>query len=151
MYNFLLILHNLFRWFVVVAALAAVFKAFVGWLSKKGWTKLDDRLGLAFTLAMDSQVLIGILLFLFSPLIHGALTSISSALADPSLRFFSLIHELLMLAAVALAHIGRAISRKREGATSKFRIAAIFYTLSILVVLVAIPWPFDFGRPLLRF
>ncbi len=150
MYNALLILHSFVRWLVVIAALAAVVKAFIGWLGKRSWTVTDDRLGLIFTIAMDIQVLIGVLLFIFSPLIHNALTSLSSALADNSLRFFTVVHELLMLAAVALAHVGRIRARKARGDAGKFRTAAIFFSLSILVVLVAIPWPFDFSRPLLR-
>ena len=151
MYNFLLVFHDLFRWLVVAAALAAVIKAFLGWFGKQGWTRLDDRLGLIFTMGMDIQVLVGILLYITSPLIHSAWTSLSSALADPSLRFFSLVHELLVLVAVALAHIGRTRSRKQPADAGKFRTAAVFYALSILVLLVAIPWPFDFGRPWIRF
>jgi hypothetical protein len=149
MYDFILTLHSILRWFVVLAALAAAVKAFAGWSGKTAWSRLDDRLGFFFTLAMDLQALIGVILYFISPIVHQALANVPAALADSSLRFFGLFHVLLMLGAVALAHIGRSRSRKAEGAAAKFRTAAIFYGLSILVVLVAIPWPFDFGRPLL--
>ncbi len=150
MYDFVLLLHSYVRWLVVIAALAAVVKAFTGWSGKRAWGKLDDRLGFAFTLALDIQVLIGIVLYLISPDVHKAFADLAAALADPELRFFALIHWVLVLAAVALAHIGRARARKAEGERRKFRTAALFYSLSILILAVAIPWPFDFGRPLLR-
>ncbi len=150
MFNFILVVHDLFRWLVVAAALAAGIKAFTGWFGKQGWTRLDDRLGLIFTVLMDIQVLIGILLYITSPLIHSAWTSLSSALANLSLGFFTLFHELLILVAVALAHMGRSLSRKQPEDAKKFRTAGIFYGLSILFLLIAIPWPFDFGRPWIR-
>ncbi|HTX91544.1 MAG TPA: hypothetical protein VMC09_10030 [Anaerolineales bacterium] len=150
MYNFLLSFHSIVRWLVVIAALAAFGKAFAGWLGKGSWTRLDDRLGLFFTITMDIQALIGILLYIFSPLVRTALAHFSLALSDPTQLFFSLFHEILMLVAVALAHIGRSRARKAEGDSLKFRTAAVFYGLSILVVLVAIPWPFTFGRPWIR-
>ena len=150
MYNFLLSFHSIVRWLVVIAALAAFGKVCAGWLGKGSWTRLDDRLGLFFTITMDIQALIGILLYIFSPLVRTALAHFSLTLSDPTQLFFSLFHEILMLVAVALAHIGRSRARKAEGNPLKFRTAAVFYGLSILVVLVAIPWPFTFGRPWIR-
>jgi hypothetical protein len=150
MYNFLLILHSIVRWLVVIAALAAAGKAFAGWFGKGTWSRLDDRLGLFFTMAMDIQVLIGLVLYFVSPLIRTALTDLGAAFANPTLLFFSFFHWILILVAVALAHIGRTRSRKAAGDPAKFRTAAIFYGLSILIVLVAIPWPFTFSRPWIR-
>jgi hypothetical protein len=151
MYNFMLMLHSIFRWLVVLAALAAAGKACIGWLGKHSWTRLDDRLGFFFTLGMDLQVLIGVILYFVSPLIHQAFGNLSAAMADSSVRFFTFFHWLLILVAVALAHMGRSRSRKAQGDAGKFRTAALFYGLSILVLLIAIPWPFDLGRPWLRF
>jgi len=151
MSSFILILHSLFRWLVVIAALAAAVRAFAGLSGRLTWTRLDDRLGFFYTLALDVQVLIGVLLYVFSPLIHQALADLGAAVKDGATLFFTLFHWLLVLVAVALAHIGRRRARKASGDAARFRTAALFFGLSILVLLVAIPWPFDFGRPLLRF
>jgi hypothetical protein len=150
MYNFILILHSIVRWLVVIAALAAVIRAFAGWFGRLAWDRLDDRLGFFFTLAMDVQALIGILLYIFSPLIHQALANFGAALKDGTTLFFTLFHWLLVLVAVALAHMGRSLARKAHEDGRKFRTAALFFGLSILVLLIAIPWPFDFGRPWIR-
>jgi hypothetical protein len=150
MYTLILILHSFVRWLVLIAALAATVWAFIGWFGGRTWGRLDERLGLFFTITMDVQVLLGILLLLISPLVRAGLSDLGAAMADPTLRFFLLVHWLLMLIAVGLAHMGSRLARKADGERRKFRTAAIFYTLSILVVLVAIPWPFTYGRPWLR-
>jgi hypothetical protein len=150
MYNFLLILHSIVRWFVVVAALAAFGKALAGRFGSGAWGRLDDRLGLFFTMAMDIQVLVGVLLYIVSPLIHSDLAHFRATLVDFTGLFFTILHWVLMLAAVALAHIGRRRAAKASGEAAKFRTAALFYGLSILVLLVGIPWPFTFGRPWIR-
>ena len=142
MYNLILILHSFVRWLVLIAALAATVRAFIGWLGKQTWGRLDERLGFFYTLTMDVQVLLGIILLVVSPLIRAGLSDLGTAMADPTLRFFLLIHWLLMLIAVGLAHMGSSLARKVQGERRKFRTAAIFYTLSILLILVAIPWPF---------
>ncbi|HEX8218634.1 MAG TPA: hypothetical protein VF914_05410 [Chloroflexia bacterium] len=56
------------------------------------------------------------------------------------------LHPIAMLAAVALAHIGRARADLDRNATStdKGRQATIFFAASLLVILIAIPlnsWP----------
>ena len=53
----------------------------------------------------------------------------------------------MMVIAVILVHIGRALSRRADNDNGKFKRAAIFFTLGLLVVLAAIPW----FRPLLPF
>ena len=58
-------------------------------------------------------------------------------------RFFGIEHILLMLVAMILAHVGRALSRKALSDEKKHKQAAIWYSLALLLVLVAIPWPFS--------
>jgi len=49
-----------------------------------------------------------------------------------------------MLAAVILAHVGSALSRRATDDAARHKRAAIFYTLSLAAVLLAVPW----SRPL---
>ena len=56
------------------------------------------------------------------------------------------------LIALAVAHMGRSFIRKAATAPEKHRRTIIWYGLSIVLVLAAIPWPFmSAGRPLFRF
>jgi hypothetical protein len=46
----------------------------------------------------------------------------------------------MMLIALVVVHIGRKKSKKEMAPWKRHRIAAIFYTLSLLLILIAIPW-----------
>jgi len=148
MYDFILTLHNLTRWLVLIFGVLAVLRAFYGWFGKKAWSQLDDRLGLGFTITMDIQLLLGLLLyFVFSPITKTAFRDFGAAMAESDLRYFAVEHILMMVIAVILVHIGRALSKRADTDAGKHKRAAIFFTLGLLVVLAAIPW----FRPLLPF
>ena len=147
MYPIVLSLHNLVRWVVVILAVAATVRAFIGWFGKKEWTALDNRLGVLFSSSVDVQLLLGLLLYFFlSPITGAALKNFGAAMSNPELRFFAVEHVIVMFAAVILAHVGRTLSKKAAEAASKHRLAAIFFGLAILAIAFAIPW----SRPLIR-
>lgn len=152
LYTIVLNLHSIVRWLVVILALLAIVRAFIGWFGHRTWTALEDRLGMLFTISFDLQILLGIVLYFFlSPLTTLALRNFSGAMSNDLLRFFSVEHLALMIIAAVVAHIGRSLSRKATNDQSKFKRAAIFYTIAIVLVLAAIPWPFlSYGRPLIR-
>jgi uncharacterized membrane protein len=149
MYDVILPLHSVIRWIVVVAALLTVARGIRGWLGQKAWTSQDTRLGLIFTIVFDVQVLLGIILVFVSPSVRIGFADFGSAMGDPELRYWLVEHIPLMLVALALAHVGRSLTRKGTEPGPKHRAATIWFGLAILVVLVAIPWPFlAYGRPL---
>jgi hypothetical protein len=145
------VLHSLLRWLVLAFALVAVFRAFSGVFSRRPWTPLDDRAGRLFILGLDIQTLVGLILYgLLSPITRTAMSDMGMAMKDPLLRFYVVEHLVLMIGAVALAHIGRARLRKATGDLARHRTAAIFFTLTLLLILLGTPWPFRaIGRPLL--
>ena len=148
LYSFILPLHSIARWLVILSALAVVGRAFYAWLSKKEWTPLDNRLGMLYPMMMDIQLLIGLILYFFaSPVTAQFLQNIGGSMQNPDLRFFGLEHIFYMILALGIAHAGRTLSRKAKDAASKHRAAALLYGLSVVVVLLAIPW----SRPLIRF
>ncbi len=152
MYNLLLILHSVVRWVVVIAAILAVGAALRGWLGRREWSRLDDRLGLLFTIALDIQVLLGIILYIVSPLIQDVLANFGAAMEEPQLRYFAVTHAVLMIGAAVLVHVGRALVKRQEDSAARHKRAAIFYGLATVVMLVAIPWPFiaSYARPWIR-
>jgi hypothetical protein len=138
-----LTLHSLVRWAIVIVGVVAIVRAFMGWRGNKPWTQLDDRLGLIFTSAMDLNLLLGLLLyFLFSPLTKAALQDMGAAMGNSGLRFFAVEHALLMIIAVVVAHIGRSRAKKAATDAGKFKQTAIFFGIALVLVFLAIPWPF---------
>jgi hypothetical protein len=151
-YSIVLTLHSLVRWVVLIAAVAATLRALVGWLGRREWTGLDNRLGRILTGSLDVQFLLGLILYIFlSPNTRAAFQDLGAAMSNGEVRFWALDHVVLMLVAVVLGHVGRALSRRAEEATAKHQQAAILYGLATVAMLLAIPWPFlSYGRPLLR-
>jgi len=148
MYPIVLGLHNITRWIILIVGIVAVVRAFMGWLGKRPWTDLDNKLGLFFTISMDVQLLLGLLLYVvLSPITTAAFSDFGAAMADPTTRFWLVEHIFTMVIAVILAHVGRTLSKKAVVDVAKHQRAAIFFALAIIFVLSGIPW----FRPLLPF
>lgn len=123
--------HNIWRYAVLIAAIGALALAVSSFVGSREWDRLSDRSTLFFTIAVDIQVLIGVLVWVFGDRGNGD-------------SFLMWIHPGLMLAAAGLAHAGRAMSERAEGAKEKGRRATLFFAASLVLMLVAIPlkaWP----------
>jgi len=147
LYPHLLAFHGLMRWVVLAAAVAAILVALSGWSGTKAAGKNLRLASVIFVIAMDLELLIGLVLFFgASPITRAALANLGEAMKSHESRFFTVEHTLLMLLAVMCAHVGGALSRKGRTDLAKYRGAAIAYLISLLLMLGGIPW----WRPLLR-
>jgi hypothetical protein len=152
MYSVILLVHSWLRWLVVLAALLTLSRAFAGRAGHKLWSRTDDRSFQLFTISLDVQFVFGLILYVgISPITAVAFQNLSAAMRDPSLRFFVVEHAIGMIAAVALAHVGRVKVRKAASAEAKHRAALLFVALALIAILMSIPWPWmPGGRPLFR-
>ncbi len=147
LYPQLLALHGGLRWVALAAALAAILVALSGWSGAKPAGKNLRLASVIFVIAMDIQLLLGLVLFFgASPITRAAMSDFGAAMKEHESRFFTVEHTLLMLLAVICAHVGAALSRKGRTDLAKYRGAAIAYIFSLLLMLAGIPW----WRPLLR-
>jgi len=141
MYNGLLHAHSGFRWLALISLLLTIVLAISGWSGKKEWKKSDSTAGLIMMIIMDLQFLIGLILYVFvSPLTKMAFQNFGAAMQNTDLRFFAVEHLLIMLIALALIHIGRSRTKKDIPGWKKHRIATIFYSLALLLIIAGIPW-----------
>lgn len=137
MYVFMLHLHNLLRWAVLIIGVIALIMAWAGVFGRSRWEGPLASLARAFTISFDVQVLVGLLLYVWlSPLTTSAFGNMSAAMSNPQQRFFVAEHLLLMIVAVVLVHIGSARGRK----TGLPLQPAILYTLALVLVFAGIPW-----------
>lgn len=150
MYSAMLALHSWLRWAVILLGIFAVLRAITAVRSRR-WTPADNRAGMFFTMALDLQFLLGLLLyFVVSPITKAALQHMDAAMRSSALRFWAVEHPSAMLVALILAHAGRTIVRRAPEA-KKGRMALIFFVLALLVILGMTPWPNLPGdRPLFR-
>jgi len=116
--------HGIFRWLLLLLALVAIVIAFSGWSGRKPAGANLFRFGLIYVLAMDLELITGLLLY------FGA---------SPNLRSAFIAHGVLMFLAVLFAHVGGALTRKAPTDAVKFRGAAIAWLLSLLLIFAAIP------------
>ena len=141
MYTGLLHTHNMFRWLVLITLFLAIVFAFIGLFNKQKWSKRDKLTGLLLTIFMDIQFVVGLVLYAFvSPLTKAAFSDFGAAMKNAELRFYAVEHILIMVVALVLVHIGRAKSKKATSPEKQHRSAAVFYTISLLLILTVIPW-----------
>ena len=146
MYPILLAVHNIVRWVALILAILAAVRAFIGWFGKRDWTDRDRKIGVYFTSAMDTQLLLGLLLYIvFSPITKTVFQDFGAAMSNEGVRFFALEHAFYMIMAVVFAHLGSALSKRAGEPVKKHRTAAIWFGLSLIIILIGMPWM----RPLL--
>lgn len=146
MYMVTLAIHNLLRWVVVALAAYALVRLYAGLFGKKEFTETDRKAISFYTISMDIQLVVGLLLyFVLSQLTTAALGNFGAAMRDSNLRFFAVEHISVMIVAVILAHLASILVKRATTSAAKFRRGAIWTTLSVLALLFAIPW----WRPLL--
>ena len=141
MYSVVLSIHNIIRWVALILGIVATVRGYLGWLDKRAWSETDRKFGSFFGIAMDTQLLLGLLLyFFFSQITRTAFLDFGAAMQSGDLRFFALEHPLYMLLAVVFAHLGSILSKRAGEATAKFRRSAIWFSLSLLAVVLGMPW-----------
>jgi hypothetical protein len=151
MYTLVLGLHSWLRWVALVAGVAATLTALANRpdMSRSGRA---DAWGFALMMALDVQMLLGLLLYLvLSPFTAEAMRDFGAAMKSSGLRFFAVEHVTLTLAAVVLAHVGRILARKAQTPGSKRTRMFVCFGLATILMVLAIPWPgMAYGRPLFR-
>ncbi len=146
MYNFVLAVHNVLRWIVLIFLIIALVRAYWGWFGRREWTQTDTRMGRFYSISLDIQFLLGLILYFFlSPLTKTVFSNFGAAMSAPELRFFGIEHILYMILAIILAHVGVATARRVEEPVAKHRRSAIWFSLSFVAILLGMPW----FRPLL--
>lgn len=141
--------HNLTRWLVLTTAAWALALSWHGWLRGGQWSRSVALAGLAFTTALNLQLVIGVMLYLNSPYVKPLFAAPAYATSSLFAFFFTVAHPCAMILAVAAAHATYSLAKRAANDRRKFRRAAVGYTLTTALILAAVPWPFfSYGRPL---
>ena len=152
MYSAFLFTHSWLRWLVVIAGLFVIARAVSGITGRRDWQPGDAAGVRWFSIAVDVQFLIGLLLYVWlSPFIRDAWADMAATMRNAPLRFFAVEHVTGMFIGIALTHVGKSKIGKAADAVQKHKLALIFFSLAMVVMLLSIPWPgMPGGRALFR-
>lgn len=132
--SIIFLLHSIWRWVMLLVAIVVVGKAILGWVTNQRWQNSDSMLGLAYTTAFDIQLLLGVAIYV------GTFAGLHVARwYSGSVMRLSMEHVLVMIVALVLVHLGRRASQKQAEDNRKFRAATLWYGVSFLLMLAAIP------------
>ena len=115
--------HSGIRWLVLAALLGGAVFGVLRYRSKSEWDPSFFQLAV---MVVDIQVTIGIVIWLFD---NGWSETF----------FFKILHPVFMLLALAIAHVGFAIAKKRNELRSWLVVAGSF-AVSLVLIIAAIPW-----------
>lgn len=152
MYQTLIFLHSIARWLVLATLIYSIVRAYNGYTSKAVFNKTDNALRHWTATVAHIQLTIGIFLYSQSPTVKYLWSDFKQAIQNRDAAFFGLIHIALMLTAIVLITVGSALAKRRTGNEVRFKTMLIWFSLSLIVIIIAIPWPFSplANRPYLR-
>lgn len=143
MYTGLLHLHNLLRYVVVILLIIAVVKSFIGWFAKKEYTAFDNKMSLFLLISAHLQLVIGLVLYLISPVVEVALSNFGETMRDTTMRYWAVEHIASMIVGIAIITLGRIMAKKGKNDGAKFRRQAVYFVLAMVLIFSAIPWPWS--------
>lgn len=119
--SMLMTIHGELRWLVALMAVAVIVKFLIGWLGKKPYASIDRTLLKVYTILLDINVLLGLILLFFG-----------GGFSGPRLE-----HATTMILAVISAHLA---ARWRPSADSptRYRNQMLLVLLSLALVLVGV-------------
>ena len=92
------------------------------------------------------QFLIGIVLYLQSPWFQALSEQGMSVMSNGAIRFYAIEHPTMMLLSVVFATIGNAKAKRAANDAKAFQARVLWFSIALVLILVAIPWPFRFGN-----
>lgn len=152
MYQTLTFYHNSMRWLVLASLLLALYRAYKGYFTKSEFTKTDKVIRHWTATIAHIQLMIGMVLYFQSPLVQYFLANFKTTGKDFNMLFFGVIHSSLMLISIVLITIGSAVAKRKETDVAKFKTMMIWFTVALVIIFIAIPWPFSplANRPYFR-
>lgn len=152
MYQTLTFLHSQTRWLVLISLVYAIFRAFKGYFSDRKFTGTDNSVRHWTATIAHIQLIIGMIFYLRSPVIQYFWKNFNEAKDSLEHLFFGLIHIALMITAIIIITIGSALAKIKLSDKEKFKTMGIWFSTALVIIFIAIPWPFSpfANRPYFR-
>ena len=152
MYSLTLTVHSWVRWALVVCALVAFLRSGYALQRGKAFSNVDLGLAKALAALLSLQLLLGLALYLLlSPIVRVGLSDLGAAMSSSMVRFFVVEHQVAALVAIGVGLAG--VLRVWRAVEDSGRHKGVFWGAGgcLVMILIAIPWPFlPYGRALFR-
>lgn len=137
----LIVSHSILRHLVLLSILLVIYLAWEGLTFKKSYTRFHRIATAGASGISHLQLLLGFVLYFFSPTAQSFWQTKSMRWSDG--LFFALVHFGLMSAAIVILTVGTALAKREMEERHRFRILFNYFVLALLIILIAIPWPFS--------
>lgn len=138
MYTGLQHLHSYLAYLVLLGILFSIIMAVTGSTNNRPFADRDRKMALIGLIPTHLQWVIGLILYLVSPL--GLSNFSGTTMGDSVSRLYMLEHPLMMILGVILITVGYSKAKRQIGDTKGFRSIYIFYSIGLILILVRIPW-----------
>jgi hypothetical protein len=151
-YPYALLLHSWLRWAILATGAFLLVRTATGLSQCRPWRPWDQRSAIAFLSVLDTQVLLGISLYVFlSPITPKSMADFRAFMPVSALRFFAVEHVTGMLVAATAAHVAWTLGKRAAVDRVRHRRVLVGVALAMLMIAASIPWPWlSYGRPLVR-
>jgi len=143
MYSILVAVHNYLHYLLLFLLIFLVGRSFYCWQRKTAYNVTTDKISLYLFIVTHTQLLLGLILYAISPFVH--LKDFKTAIHQPAERFWTVEHISLMLVAIVLISVARISIKKMPEDESKHKRLFFLNTLALLLILLAMPYPFMHG------
>ncbi len=140
--NYILIIHSILRWAVLLFGIWAVLKAIGGLSAKRNYAGADNKTSLFFMISCDLQLLIGLVLYFGNSWFDMLKSNTAEVMKTGAMRFFAMEHALMMIIAWLLVHVGRSMVKRADTDAQKHKRTLVFFGIALVLILAMIPWPF---------
>lgn len=124
--DLILTFHSIIRWIIMVVAVLAIVKFAIGWAGNSLFKAMDRGLASGFSGLMDLQVLLGLIYFIWN------------GIAVTGFPFYRILHMIIMLGAVAVAHLPARFKTLTDKLRFQYSVLAIIASLVLVVIGVSI-------------
>jgi uncharacterized protein YacL len=125
--------------YLVLAILAVVFVyALINFLNEQSFTERVRKASLVGLIAAHVQLLIGLVLYVISPM--GISNFSSESMGDAMSRLYMLEHPLTMIIGIILITVGYSKAKRGEDDAGRYKKILIYYGLGLFLILLRIPW-----------
>ncbi|MEY3397545.1 MAG: hypothetical protein RL220_139 [Bacteroidota bacterium] len=139
MYDILLSAHSILRWILLILMVVTIIDSLMRMYKPED--EADKKLALFSMIAMHLQVILGVVLYVVSPMVKAYMSG-GKIMNDSVSRFWVVEHLVGMILAAILLTYGYSRSKKQVSHWARHRFIFVFYLVALIIILLMIPWTF---------